>query len=296
MPWTGAGVPLTSPQMYSAGFTDDIRVALMWISKMYPHAPLLGVGFSLGANVLTRYLAQEGDQSRLAAGCVLGCPWDLTANSDRLESGPILRIYSRGMAQNLSRVMARHSEALENFQTPELKDAMTALQALKNPSLRDFDNAVTRVVGGSSPPFPFETAHHYYAWGSSHKLLCDVKVPLLALNADDDPIVRVLPIDDGPDALGPYVAFGVTRGGGHLGWFEQGSYWGHSKRWVAKPVVEWLRAMGNEMVHPRRNSKKLIEVDDFLKEEGGANIGCKVVEGGGHIIGIEGEEGLLAGL
>lgn len=73
MPWTGAGVPLTSPQMYSAGFTDDIRVALMWISKMYPHAPLLGVGFSLGANVLTRYLAQEGDQSRLAAGCVLGC-------------------------------------------------------------------------------------------------------------------------------------------------------------------------------------------------------------------------------
>lgn len=66
-------MPLTSPQLYSAGFTDDIRVALMYISKTYPEAPLLGVGFSLGANVLTRYLAQEGDQSRLAAGCVLGC-------------------------------------------------------------------------------------------------------------------------------------------------------------------------------------------------------------------------------
>ncbi len=70
---TGAGVPLTSPQLYSAGHTDDLRTALVFISRLYPKAPLLGVGFSLGANVLTRYLAQEGDKSRLLAGCALGC-------------------------------------------------------------------------------------------------------------------------------------------------------------------------------------------------------------------------------
>lgn len=93
-------MPLTSPQLYSAGHTDDIRAALMFISSMYPKAPLLGIGFSLGANVLTRYLAQEGEQSRLTAGCALACvstpitvrvlfadlvlqPWDLLANSQR---------------------------------------------------------------------------------------------------------------------------------------------------------------------------------------------------------------------
>ena len=70
---TGAGVPLTSTQLYSAGHTDDIRTALLYITKLYPDAPLLGIGFSLGANVLTRYLAQEGERSRLVAGCVLGC-------------------------------------------------------------------------------------------------------------------------------------------------------------------------------------------------------------------------------
>lgn len=70
---TGAGVPLTSPQLYSAGHTDDIRTALLYISHLYPKAPLLGVGFSLGANVLTRYLAQEGEHSRLVAGCALAC-------------------------------------------------------------------------------------------------------------------------------------------------------------------------------------------------------------------------------
>ena len=66
-------MPLTSPQLYSAGHTDDIRTALLYISTLYPDAPLLGIGFSLGANVLTRYLAQEGEQSRLSAGCAVGC-------------------------------------------------------------------------------------------------------------------------------------------------------------------------------------------------------------------------------
>ena len=65
-------MPVTSPQLYSALHTDDIRVAVMYISKLYPRAPLIGVGFSLGANVLTRYIAQEGSSCRLVAGCALG--------------------------------------------------------------------------------------------------------------------------------------------------------------------------------------------------------------------------------
>ena len=73
---TGAGVPVTSPLLYSAGHTDDTRQALMYIAQKYPHAPLLGIGFSLGANVITRYLAEEGANSRLRAACILACVRD----------------------------------------------------------------------------------------------------------------------------------------------------------------------------------------------------------------------------
>lgn len=69
----GAGVPITSPQMYSAGHTDDLRQAVYYIAHRYPNAPLLGLGFSLGANVLTRYLAEEGSRSRIISGCALAC-------------------------------------------------------------------------------------------------------------------------------------------------------------------------------------------------------------------------------
>ncbi len=66
-------MPLTSPQRYAALHPNDIRVAYMYIHKQYPRAPLIGIGFSRGANVLTRYLAEEGEKSRLVAGCALAC-------------------------------------------------------------------------------------------------------------------------------------------------------------------------------------------------------------------------------
>jgi predicted alpha/beta-fold hydrolase len=82
----GAGVPVTSPQLYSAGHTDDLRQALFYISHRYPEAPLLGLSFSLGANVMTRYVAEEGECSRLKSACVLGCvrvsPRGLSLNSN----------------------------------------------------------------------------------------------------------------------------------------------------------------------------------------------------------------------
>lgn len=45
----------------------------MYISQRYPDAPLYGIGFSLGANVIVRYLSEDGEHSRLRAACALGC-------------------------------------------------------------------------------------------------------------------------------------------------------------------------------------------------------------------------------
>jgi len=71
--YLGAGVPVTSPLLYSAGHTDDTRQALQYIAHQFPDAKLLGLGFSLGSNILTRYLGEEGHQTRVHAACVLSC-------------------------------------------------------------------------------------------------------------------------------------------------------------------------------------------------------------------------------
>ncbi|PCH38245.1 AB-hydrolase YheT [Wolfiporia cocos MD-104 SS10] len=289
-----AGVPITSPQLYSAGHTDDIRVAVLHISRRYPKAPLLGIGFSLGANVLTRYLAEEGQQCRLVAGCAVACPWDLVKNAQRLEDDWLHReIYAKAMASNLQKLMGRHAESLAKFPDHPLTKAVPGVMAAKSLTLSKFDNTITCIGGGSSPPFPFPTCWDYYAWASSHEMLAKVRVPFLALNAEDDPIVQVLPVEAGGN---PYVAFAVTEKGGHLGWFEAGKSIGDVRRWVSKPVVEWLKAVGEGLAAQDRQIQPTHVVDGFLKEVGRDDIGCKEVEGGGHVIGVEGEGGLLAGL
>ncbi|KZT68995.1 AB-hydrolase YheT [Daedalea quercina L-15889] len=289
-----AGVPLTSPQLYSAGHTDDIRVAVMHIANRYPRARLLGIGFSLGANVLTRYLAEEGTHSRLAAGCAVACPWDCVRNAAGLEDQWLHRtVYAKAMAQNLQRLLARHAEAIAKFPEHPLATILPEVLNNRSMSLTQFDDKVTCIAGGSSPPFPFPSAWDYYAWASSHEILVKIRVPFLALNADDDPIVQVLPIEAGGN---PYVAFAVTEKGGHLGWFEKVQSTGEIRRWVRHPILEWLKATGEDLVVKDRQIKSLHIVDGFLKEVGRDDIGCKEVEGGGHVVGVEGEEGLLAGL
>lgn len=206
------------------------------------------------------------------------------------------QIYSKGMASNLKALLQKHKAVFESFPDAEVSKAVPALLQESGTTLGQFDRQITRLAGGSPPDFPMPDEDVYYRWASSHKMLENIKVPFLALNADDDPIVSVLPVYSEDHLIGPWVVFGVTRGGGHLGWFEEGSVPSNPRRWYRRPVLEWLHAMGSDIEHPKRRYKQLREIDGFLKEEGRDDIGCKELQDGGHIIGIEHEDGLLAGL
>jgi len=266
---------------------------MYYIRRRYPKAPLLGLGFSLGANVLTRYVAEEGEDCRLAAVCVLACPWDLVANSEALEGNWFhRRVYSTALGSNLQAIVKHHAAALSTPPSHPVAQAVAPTLALRSLTLETFDETFNRIAGGSSPPFPFPSARAYYTWASSHTALPHVRVPFLAIGAEDDPIVQVLPVHAGRNG---YVAFAVTKKGGHLGWFESGAD-GAIGRWFTRPVLEWLEAVGRDVVGCERPGKPLREVDGFLMEVGRDNVGCKEADSGGHVTGTEGEEGLLPSL
>jgi hypothetical protein len=171
---------------------------------------------------------------------------------------------------------------------------VTATLALKYPRLDEVDSCMTRFVGGTLPPFPFDSVEEYYTWGSSHNALGDIRVPFLALNSADDPIVRSVPAGGAGNG---YVAMSMTSGGGHLGWFEASNRTGEVRRWIKKPILEWLRAFGEDVIHKGQRGLPLHEVDGFLKEVGIDDVGCKEVgDEAGYIVGTSGQEGLLSGL
>ncbi|KAH8826845.1 AB-hydrolase YheT [Flagelloscypha sp. PMI_526] len=236
-----AGVPITSGMLYSAGHTDDLRLALIYIQNRFPKAPLMGIGFSLGANIMSRYVAEEGTASRLRSGCAVGCPWNLSANNQGLKSSWIgNNLYSKAMGKNLQKLAKRHYKSLLRHANPVVIEACEKVVALKDPTIEEFDDILTVVAGGPAPRWPYATAEDYYQDNSASKLLGQIRVPFLGLNAADDPIVRDLSI---VNCENPWTIMAMTPGGGHLGWFEAplASNPKQPSRWFTKPILEWFK-------------------------------------------------------
>ncbi|KAI9631220.1 hypothetical protein KEM48_013149 [Puccinia striiformis f. sp. tritici PST-130] len=117
----------------SAGATEDIRVVISYLKKkvVSPDVNLHAIGFSLGANVLTKYLGEEQDRSVIKSAVVVGNPWDLYAGHIFLESSFLGKIYSRALASNLRGLMKRH---IHNYKT---RKARSISGYLSSPSMRE---------------------------------------------------------------------------------------------------------------------------------------------------------------
>ncbi|KAM0755757.1 AB-hydrolase YheT [Meredithblackwellia eburnea MCA 4105] len=224
-----AGTPLTSSKLYHGGYTDDLRCALAFLSHAAPKSPLYGVGFSLGANVLAKYVGEEGTNTPLKAAVVLGCPWDFLAGHVYLSSSWIQQVYSRAMAANLRRVVTRNKAALDSNEAGVDFDA---LYGNPHQTLYEFDSVGTRVLGG------FKSTEAYYRYASSNQYASNVAIPLLSISATDDPIVPSTTIPLSAASTNPNLVFVTTQNGGHLGWFENVL---RPRRWIARPVIEFLR-------------------------------------------------------
>ena len=48
-------------QPYSATLTDDVHLAIRTLRSRFLTAPILAVGYSLGAVILTKYLGEAGN-------------------------------------------------------------------------------------------------------------------------------------------------------------------------------------------------------------------------------------------
>lgn len=290
--------------MFSGGYTGDIRTTLLYVSSLYPDAPLLGVGFSLGAGVLTRYVGEEGENCRLTSACVMACPWDNVKNSDMLEQRWLNHaIYSKAMGGTLIALFNRNAAQLASFPDPSaITPHLPNLLSMKNPDFIDVNAHLTSIIGGSFPPFPFPSVHDYYKWSSAHTSLAGIRVPFLAINALDDPIVAEVPLNEA--GKNPFVAICVTKKGGHLGWFVGGGFAGRGapvRKWNVQPVCEWFQAIAEDFVDTRATKHagkgRFVSKDGFTMEEGsGPFIGYKVKATGLPVESIIPAAGAVRGL
>ncbi|KAJ3046088.1 hypothetical protein HDV00_003838 [Rhizophlyctis rosea] len=219
-----AKTELTSMHLYSAGYTDDLDYAVEYISRKLPNAPLFGVGFSLGANVILKYVGECGSSCRFVGAASIGNPFDLLASSHALHRTWIGRyLYSWTLAQSLIQMFRRHMHHFVNASEFDME------QIMKARSIIEFDDQVTRRA------FKYRTVHEYYRRGSSAQYVPDVAIPTLLLSALDDPVASSEAIPYYEAMSNPHVLLATTDRGGHLGWFE--GIW--PRRWFAEPVTQF---------------------------------------------------------
>ncbi|KAK2749429.1 hypothetical protein FQN57_006363 [Myotisia sp. PD_48] len=226
-----AGSKLTSSILYNARATWDFRQMVRWLRQNFPSRPLFGMGFSLGANILTNYLGEEGDKCVLKAAVVLSNPWNLEVGSLGLQRTWIgKQVYSRTMGSSMKNLFARHVDTMRKHPRVNVERVMNVTY------LHEFDRELQAPVWG----YPTETA--YYRDASSVDSLFAIKVPFFIIQAEDDAISITDALPYREVTRTPYAVMCTTSWGGHLSWFE----WGGG-RWFTKPVTNFLNKMATEI-------------------------------------------------
>lgn len=234
-----ANSKITSPVLFNARATWDVRQVVHWLRKTFPNRPLYGVGFSLGANIMTNYVAEEGSKCELRAALVLSCPWNLDVSNLALQRSWFRReVYARAMGKNLKKLYAQHKNSILDI------SAIDPDEVNRVRYLHEFDRAI------QCPTWGYPTEQAYYRDASSADSVLGVRIPLLAISAEDDPIVADEAIPKLEFQQTPYGVLCTTSLGGHLSWFELGG-----GRWMAKAAEKFFVTM-QEDVDEERYSKE----------------------------------------
>jgi predicted alpha/beta-fold hydrolase len=208
---------------YHSGDTADLGFAVARIRQRWPGAPLVIIGYSLGGNVLLKWLAEHKHAAPVAAAVAVSVPFSLAEVATRLERGAS-RIYQWRLLSNLKRKMRRKLKARP--MPLSLDDVETST------TFWEFDDRVTAPLHG------FADAATYYREASCGPALRDIARPTLIIHALDDPFMleSVVPA---ANALSPQVRLELSPKGGHVG-FIGGAVPGRPRYWLEERIPRFL--------------------------------------------------------
>ena len=82
-----SGEPNRLPRFYHIGDTGDFDIVLRRFREKWPENPLFAIGYSLGGNILGKWLGEQGSQAQtlLQAASILSAPYLPRSSGDYLE-------------------------------------------------------------------------------------------------------------------------------------------------------------------------------------------------------------------
>ncbi|CEO97065.1 AB hydrolase-1 domain-containing protein [Plasmodiophora brassicae] len=235
------GTVLASPRGYNAAHTGDVRRAVDWLREevLDPDTPLFMIGFSLGAGILVKYLSEESTRAigKVHGAVALCASFNMHKSSVQLERPFSVKkvIINRYLARGLVQYARRHHHVLQMGET-----LINWKAVFRATTVRQFDTEL--VV----PIFGFRDVVHYYDECSTDSRIHAVGVPLLCVNADDDPICpsHGIPVDVFASGTNENLFLTVVPSGGHVGFLHSAFDLGHS--FMERASLQFINAVCDE--------------------------------------------------
>lgn len=205
-----SGEPNHTARGYHSGDTCDLEHLHDTLRQRYPQVPIAAAGYSLGGNVLLKWLGERGEQVELVAAAAVCVPLRLDLCAERLDQG-LSRVYRNQLLLELKDYVHWKQSHLERMGRHDEAGKLEALGDLS--PIQSFWEYDTRVVAGL---YGFEDAHDYYRQSSSRQYLKTIGRPTLLIQARNDPFMTAEVLPELSE-LSPAVSLEVTESGGHVG-------------------------------------------------------------------------------
>ncbi|OQS03902.1 serine protease family S33 [Thraustotheca clavata] len=259
-----ANTPVTTPKLFCPAYTQDVREVVAYLRAQHMHSttPFLAVGFSLGANILTKYVGEEGEHCTLLAAVSVGNPYDFVATNIHITHSWFRRhVYNAAMTQNLLKLVFHLSDAHEQLKDHPDIDLNLLEQAS---TLTEYDEIYSRHV------FGYETPMDIYRDASSTAYIKDIAIPMLCVSSDDDPICTNTAIPYNECRENPNVMLAVTHTGGHLGFFTGNDPLSAPDRWCVDVIEQYCTSvlqLSDQEGHLSSQSKKQLSLPRCLQTQ-----------------------------
>jgi hypothetical protein len=167
-----SGEPNVKYRSYHSGATEDLIEVLNHILNTRHYSEIYLKGFSLGGNLLLKYLGEGNDVPKELKGAVaVSVPCNLHDSCKQLLSSKNILYAIKFKGNLLGKLRQKQQMFPEKISDNDIKSIKT---------LKDFDDIYTSQAHG------FEDALDYYKKSSSLQFLPHIQVPSLIINAKDD--------------------------------------------------------------------------------------------------------------
>ena len=192
---------------YNAGASEDLDLVITSILSKKQYETLAINGFSLGANLLLKYLGEGNDlPQELKAAVAISAPCDLYASLKKLEESRNWIYSTRFIMQLKKQLFLREKHFPEEITKEQISNCTNLFQ---------IDELYTSQAHG------YASALEYYEKSSALSFLANIKTPTLLINAKNDGFLseNSSPYPIAENSLNLYLE--TPEYGGHVGFLQK---------------------------------------------------------------------------